>query len=97
MSFDSISVMLEQQSDLKFNFVFKKVMDQFSKGRRNVVKIELKLVTAISRSFPNVCPGTSFCRFPGNPSRPVVPLKFSKRDKLLTFMDKINLNIDSMC
>lgn len=42
MSFDSISVMLEQQSDLKFNFVFKKVMDQFSKGRRNVVKIELK-------------------------------------------------------
>ena len=48
------------------------------------------IVTAISRSFPNVCPGTSFCRFPGNPSRPVVPLKFSKRDKLLTFMDKIN-------
>ena len=42
MSFDSISVMVEQQSDLKFNFVFKKVMDQFSKGRRNVVKIELK-------------------------------------------------------
>merc|ERR1712062_548447 len=54
--------------------------------------IILPLVTAISRSFPNVCPGTSFCRFPGNPSRPVVPLKFSKRDKLLTFMDKINLN-----
>ena len=31
------------------------------------------VVTAISRSFPNVCPGTSFCRFPGIPSRPVVP------------------------
>ena len=31
------------------------------------------VVPAISRSFPNVFPGTSFCRFPGNPSRPVVP------------------------
>ena len=56
MSFDSISVMLEQQSDLKFNFVFKKVMDQFSKGRRNVVKIELKPYKKYSvSSFDCLC------------------------------------------
>ena len=56
MTLNSISVMLEQQSDLKFNFVFKKVMDQFSKGRRNVVKIELKPYKKYSvSSFDYLC------------------------------------------
>ena len=41
--------------------------------------LKASLVTAISRSFPNVCPGTIFLSFPGKPVPSRCPVKIFEK------------------